>query len=581
MRRVAAVFIASTLLMSVSQAPAFADPPDHLYQIPFGPPVDTQVATWMESSSSSTRFSFSPFDERNSPTNRQQAQNSFDTVLGVCTPTNPTGCIESIRYSIDGFTWYTASFSRNLDQRFWAYYNLTDSQAEAHQFTSTWNADPARGLFKASLPNEFSLPNAPHAIGVDYLINATVISNLVNGVAKIKGIELEAIAGKEKMDRADCEYWRVETSIVQPRNYYCYEPVDLPENLQLEVNVELGSRISELSGWFDGRLMNPSISFGNATSPGRISVRGSPLKVNYFETAPIPKGHALFSVPDYINEIQRQGGIGTRGASSPRAGLHSFLNLASFVPNASAEIDTVWKLNSWTNEVGISQCASNPGIQGIVITNATTYSPNPPDFNAQTGDLNFRVASTHYLPDGVTLNRGYYKLILQEKLADCLWGVGNAASASIAVKEQNGAVNNADTSIQTMNGWVTFTATNFHFSAPEIAVGFKNRSASSPTAAQSPTSVIPATIKAKKTINVNAKSSAGLPIKVKVKGSCTVKANTKTTLKKVGKKKVKTKTVVSYSVKLGKKGKTCTVTQTSPSSGSVAAMNSVSVIKIR
>jgi hypothetical protein len=51
--------------------------------------------------------------------------------------------------------------------------------------------------------------------------------------------------------------------------------------------------------------------------------------------------------------------------------------------------------------------------------------------------------------------------------------------------------------------------------------------------------------------------------------------------RRVGKKKVKTKTVVSYSVKLGKKGKSCTVTQTSPSSGSVSAMNSVSVIKIR
>jgi hypothetical protein len=264
------------------------------------------------------------------------------------------------------------------------------------------------------------------------------------------------------------------------------------------------------------------------------------------------------------------------------------------VPNASAEVDTVWKISSWTRDVGIDECASNPGIQGIIITNATTYSPNPPAFDAQTGELNFRVASTHYLPDGVTLNRGYYKLILQEKLADCLWGAGNAAAASISVKENSGAANIADTSIQTMNGWVTFTATNFHFSAPEILIGFKSPTqvtVNTPTGVvvnapaavatvQTPTTVLPATTKAKKSITVSAKSSAGLPIKVKVKGSCTIKAKTKTTVNKVGKKKVKTKTVVSYSVKLGKKGKSCTVTQTSPGNGTVPAMNSVSVIRI-
>jgi hypothetical protein len=569
MRRLAAVFIASTLLMSVSQPPAFADPPDHLYQIPSGPPVDTQVATWMESNTSSTRFSFSPFDERNSATNRQQALNSFDTVLGVCAPTNNVGCIESVRYSADGFTWYTATLARNLDQRFWAYYNMTDSQGEAHQLTSTWPADPARGLFQASLPNEFSLPNAPHAIGSEYLINATAISKVVDGVARMQGIELEAIAGRVKTDSAECDYWRVETSIVQPRNYYCYEPVDLPENLQLEVNVELGSRISELSGWFDGRLMNPSITFGNATSPGRISVKGSPLKVNYFETAPIPKGHSLFDVPDYVNEIQKQGGIGTRGSSSPRTGLNSFLRLESFVPNASAEIDTVWKLNSWTNNVGISQCASNPGIQGIIITNATTYSPNPPSFDALTGNLNFQVASTHFLPDGTSTNLGYYKLFLQEKLANCLWGTSDISSAAITVKEPSGVANQATTSAEKVNGWLSFTASNYHYSAPKISVGVP-----------SALTAIPANYKAKKTLTVKAMTGSNAKIKVKVKGSCSVKAIKKTTSKKVGKKKVKTTTIVSYKVKFGKKGKRCTITQTAPATATSPSLKSVSIVKI-
>jgi hypothetical protein len=134
----------------------------------------------------------------------------------------------------------------------------------------------------------------------------------------------------------------------------------------------------------------------------------------------------------------------------------------------------------------------------------------------------------------------------------------------------------------TSNTSVNIPSTATQQPAPETQlVSVTTGTPSATTLIQTPTTALPATIKAKKSIKVNAKSSAGLPIKVKVKGSCTVKSNTKTTVKKVGKKKVKTKTVVSYSVKLGKKGKSCTVTQTSPSSGSVSAMNSVSVVKIR
>ena len=610
MKRMIAVLVTTSLFTYALQTSVSADPIDRLYEIPSGPPVDTQVETWLETNTGSVPLSFSPFNTSNSIANRALAANSFDTVLGTCSAQVSTGCIESIRYSINGQTWYLASLNQTLQQRHMAYGTYTGDPNNPWdmQLTSTWSADPSLGLFQASLPNELSLSNAPHSLGSDYLINATVKSELVDGVAVIKALEVEAIAGLLVPDDDDrnvfnCQGRHVSNELVDPIASYCYETNDLPENLQLEVNIQLGSRISELSGWFDGRLLNPTIVFGTDASPGLVSVKGSPLKVNYFETNPVPITDPLFNVPDEINEMQRQGGIGTRGAWSPRTGLEEFLRLESFVPTNSAEIDTVWKLNSWTRDVGIDECASNPGIQGIVITNATTYSPNPPSFNSETGKLEFRVAYTHYLPDNTTLNRGYYNLILQESLANCLWGTGNAMSASIEVKELDGQSNSAQTNIQIVDGWVNFTAENFHFSAPEILIGFKSPTSESvntptgvavntPTAvavntpaavasAQTPSTALPATIKAKKSIKVSAKSSAGLPIKVKVKGSCTVKSNTKTTVTKVGKKKVKTKTVVSYSVKLGKKGKTCTVTQTSPSNGSVSAMNSVSVIKIR
>jgi hypothetical protein len=341
----------------------------------------------------------------------------------------------------------------------------------AMQYTSTWEADPTRGLLKASLPNEYELDGAIHGMGENYTINVTAISaiddgNIDSGIAKIQGLKFEAIAGGVNAPTDEgCEFWGISNEIVdEDRVSYCYEAVDLPENLQLEVNVQLGDRINELSGWFDGRIYDPTVFFGTEETeePGLISVKGSPMKVNYFETLPIPDSHELFDA-----EL----GDGKRGVWRPRTGLDTFLRLESFVPEASAEVDSVWKMESWSRDLMIDECSSNTGVQGIIITNATTYSPDPPTFNPESANLEFQVASTHFLPDGKTLNSGYYKLIIQESLADCLWGAGNAASATIAVTNDDGGENNSVNGIQLIDGWVSFTASDFHFSAPRIYVG--------------------------------------------------------------------------------------------------------------
>ena len=177
--------------------------------------------------------------------------------------------------------------------------------------------------------------------------------------------------------------------------------------------------------------------------------------------------------------MQKANGIGTRGMWRPRTGLDTFLRLESFVPEASAEIDTIWKIESWARDVMIDECASNAGVQGIIITNATTYSPNPPSFNSESANLEFQVASSHFLPNGTTLNSGYYKLIIQESLADCLWGAGNAATASISVTDDKGGENESVNRFELIDGWVSFTASNFHFSAPKIYVGL-NKSTDTP-----------------------------------------------------------------------------------------------------
>ena len=91
----------------------------------------------------------------------------------------------------------------------------------------------------------------------------------------------------------------------------------------------------------------------------------------------------------------------------------------------------------------------------------------------------------------------------------------------------------------------------------------------------------PATLKAKKKLNITAKSSAGLAVTVTATGGCKVKPVVKTTKTKVGKKTVKTKTTTSYTVTMGKKkGTTCTITQSNPGDTTYAPLNSVSTVTI-
>lgn len=263
MKRFISAAIASALFFGTTHVSAFAIEKDHLWKPPnSGPPVDTQVEGWGENSSQSLPFSFSPFDEQNSESNQEMARYSFNTVLANCESPSDIGCIESIKFSTDGETWDDAVFKQTLQQRDFAYGTYTGDSDNPWdmQRTSTWEADPSIGLLEASLPNEYELVGATHGMGDDYTINVTATSAVEDGIAKIQGLKFEAIAGGvNEQPGEECDYWGINNEIIETPVSYCYEAVDLPENLQLEVNVQLGDRINELSGWFDGRISNPTV----------------------------------------------------------------------------------------------------------------------------------------------------------------------------------------------------------------------------------------------------------------------------------------------------------------------------------
>jgi hypothetical protein len=97
-------------------------------------------------------------------------------------------------------------------------------------------------------------------------------------------------------------------------------------------------------------------------------------------------------------------------------------------------------------------------------------------------------------------------------------------------------------------------------------------------APQAAPAAVPAAVKAKKKLTIPAKSAAGLPVKVTASGGCKVKPVVKTVKTKVGKKTVKSKVTTGYTVTMGKKGTSCTITQSNTGDATYDALNSVSTV---
>ena len=99
-------------------------------------------------------------------------------------------------------------------------------------------------------------------------------------------------------------------------------------------------------------------------------------------------------------------------------------------------------------------------------------------------------------------------------------------------------------------------------------------------AAQTPPGSVPASVKAKKKITIPATAASGLAVRVTATGGCKVAAVVKTVKTKVGKKTVTTKLTTGYTVTMGKKGTTCTITRSNAGNATYAALNSVTTVAV-
>ena len=449
---------------------------------------------------------------------------NFKSILPVCTSANQLDCVVSLTATAaDG----------SVDQGTFSSYTYTSHPNQ-------YQEDLTRGIPHSETSGIWNLAKTAHDAGTQYVVNveyfgnsymdhpvtgkpdnATLIAQIVpvarvdsvnngdgrsntcfntivtnNGTAH--GIGCESPDQVASGGAGKCEF--------QLQAGGCLVRHAFPAATKFKVDIRL---THEPDAWLDGRVADPTMTITSDGKGTLVSVKGAPLKVPTFfiggDFAALPK-----SVQDYWNEClaKMQCGFTTVGEnvgsphSQPNPELRNVQDNFDGVGDSSISIikallpaagdksvaqPSIWNYRTLDpNEMRkANNCFSTgAGVKGIVTTNSTTYSEGPPALIG--GTLNYQVASPHFNPDG-SVFKGNYNLVMRSDVARCLYHFTKAPiNATVSVISANGQPEVATTVVSEKDGWLSLSANNFEFSAPNVQVKLTQEApAPAPTTATS------------------------------------------------------------------------------------------------
>lgn len=249
---------------------------------------------------------------------------------------------------------------------------------------------------------------------------------------------------------------------------------DFGEDVRLAVSLRVPD---DLTGWLSGRLKDPQISVKSAGNDyNMVSVEALPVSVPRFR-ADIP----VTQIPEglkrrYPAEYGSMGGA-TMSLVSDQDVFNNFSLAVPFTNDKAAGRNVTWSFSSFEPGRGNSCLAQRDRLVGLVTTNAMIFPQRAPDF--ENNFLTYKVAGTHFDADG-ELFKGTYDLVLDSKVARCLYGFTNApVSASVSVTYGDKETNVATTVVSEKDGWLKLAAYGFTFSSPTLKVAIKQSKTSS------------------------------------------------------------------------------------------------------
>lgn len=256
---------------------------------------------------------------------------------------------------------------------------------------------------------------------------------------------------------------------------YCDVKAQFPADYRFGMTLKLGTKPT---GWFSGRLGLPTITTTDSGNGESISIEASPLLVPSLDFT-VPNAQ----IPDAARKLVFNGTQWGRGGTKSWqiVGEQSDPNmmdmLTAFVPafgNKSTGTDSIWSFKSMIGDSSsdaINRCTNGvSAFGGLVTSNALTYSDGAPTFDAQTGELKYKVASPHFREDG-SVAVGRYDLAVRSSVVRCLYHFTSAPiQATISIQSEDGQSQIATTVVNEKGGWLYLSANGYTFSNPVIAV---------------------------------------------------------------------------------------------------------------
>ena len=253
----------------------------------------------------------------------------------------------------------------------------------------------------------------------------------------------------------------------------CYHRSVFPTNARVVLELKLPN---SLSGWMSGRLNKPNVVTEQIDSAFDLLKVEAGVGVNvvaggWVKWKEVPESY-------FVKADGSQNDFGY-GRLSGAAGAHSggvdtleiYQLWQKYIPDKALITFPSWTLSS--TKIDASQsCVDVKGIQGVVATNASAYSPGAPDFNKESQTLDYRVAAPHFAADGKSENIGTYGLSMRADLVQCLYGVKEVpAKVEISITSGSTGESRGSTVELYRNGnWVYLSAEGFTFSAPTLKV---------------------------------------------------------------------------------------------------------------
>lgn len=263
----------------------------------------------------------------------------------------------------------------------------------------------------------------------------------------------------------------------------CYKAINPESEYKYTVSVRVPRAVS---GWLRGRVTDANFDvamFGDKSQ--LITVTAKSVEI------PVAGGWVNFNeLPNgFIDKVWPSGGYDPSPSASyylladPSQGDRGLEEYSAWSPYLKEK--ALATVSNWSFGTNIStsdqSCLKVPGeISGFVASNASVYSSKPPEWDAATSSLTYKVAAPH-LDESGKVNSGNYTLAMPLTSIKCLYGQSTLPpSATVSVAYGAEITTVATVSLKSDSGWVFFSANGFHYSAPSIVVKF-NSSGSAPT----------------------------------------------------------------------------------------------------